>query len=347
MLTAVPSRVPAESRNAGYLRHFFWKVLTKPWTLVRRLDLPLGLALFMLAAVPWYLMAEIHNPGYLRHFFWEENLARFATTRFNRNQPWYFFLLILPGGFFPWTALLPGALVGFWKGPFEGRRLFLLLWAGLPLIFFSLSSSKLPHYILPIYPPLAIIVGATVAGILENSTLRSRWLPVFPFFGFFLLSFVVTMLALRSDFLPIDLQAYVHTAFPNPPVSLVAGLVMLSILTLVSWRGGYLHRQVCLYPITALGFALFVLASAPITAAVATNRSSEQLAQKAAQVVGTDDQLVLFDGYFSSLPFYLHIQRPIWVVWSGNKSTVLGSDYVALKRPEPAPGYGKVLYSYE
>ena len=348
MLTAVPGSVTAESRNPGYLRHSFWEVLTKRWALLRKLNLPWGLALFVLTAVPWYLMAESSNPGFLRHFFWEENLARFVTMRFNRSQPWYFFLLILPIGFFPWTALLPGALVGFWKRQFDDRRLFLLLWAGLPLIFFSLSLAKLPHYILPIYPPLAIIVGASVAGIWEDSTPTSRWLlPMFPAFVFFLLSFVVTMVALRSDFLPIGLQAYLHAAFPVPPVSLVTGLIILSILILLSARWGYLRQQVCLYPVTALSFALFVLASAPITAAVATNRSSEQLAQKAAHLVGAEDQLVLYDCYFSSLPFYLDIQRPIRVVWSGNKSTVLGSDYVALKRPEPAPGYGKVLYSYE
>ena len=148
--------------------------------------MPWGLALFVLTAVPWYLMAESSNPGFLRHFFWEENLSRFATMRFNRNQPWYFFLLILPIGFFPWTALLPGALVGFWKRQFDDRRLFLLLWAGLPLIFFSLSLAKMPHYILPIYPPLAIIVGASVAGIWEDSTPTSRrLLPMFPAFVFF------------------------------------------------------------------------------------------------------------------------------------------------------------------
>ena len=130
-------------------------------------------------------------------------------------------------------------------------------------------------------------------------------------------------------------------------MALVVGLVIISILTLLAARRGYLRQQVGLYPVTALSFALLVLAAAPISAAVAMNRSSEQLAQKAARLVGAEDQLVLYDGYFSSLPFYLEIQKPIWVVWSGNKSTVLGSDYVALKRPEPKPGYGKVLYDYE
>jgi hypothetical protein len=56
---------------------------------------------------------------------------------------------------------------------------------------------------------------------------------------------------------------------------------------------------------------------------------------------------VLYRGDPSSLPFYLHIRRPIAVVWSESQRAVLGSDYVALKRPEPAHGYGKVLYTYD
>ncbi len=347
MLTALPSKVIARWRNAGYLGVFFREVFTAGWALLRRLNLPLGLALFVLTVVPWYLMAENRNPGYLRYFLWEENLARFATTRFNRNQPWYFFLLILPVGFFPWTALLPAALVGFWKRQFDNRRLFLLLWAGLPLVFFSLSSSKLPHYILPIYPPVAIIVGVSVAGILEDSKRKWRWLRLFPAFGFFLLSCITTLVALGSDFLTPEVQAYVQIAFPSPPVSLIIGLIVLALVIFLAARWRYLRRQGCLYSLTALSFALFVLASMPIVAAVATNRSSQQLAEKAVPLIRPEDQLVLYDGYFSSLPFYLDIQRPIWVIWSGNKSTVLGSNYVALNRPEPAPGYGNILYSHE
>ena len=325
----------------------FHLLLAKRWALLRDLQLPVGLGLFVLTAAPWYLLAESRNPGYLRYFFWEENLARFATTRFNRNQPWYYFFLVVAAGFFPWTVLLPQAFAKLWKRPFDGQRLFLALWAGLPLLVFSLSLSKLPHYILPIYPPLAIIVGATVAGTHENSPLKACWLPAFPAFAFFLVSFGTALVALRPDLLPVGLQAYIHAAYPQPPIPLLIGLVLISILALWTVRRRPWREPVYLYPATTVSFALLVLAAAPITAAVATTRSSEQLADKAGQFVGAEDQLVLYEGYPSSLPYYLNIQRPIWVVWSGNKSTVLGSDYVALKRPEPAPGYGKVLYSYK
>ena len=90
-----------------------------------------------------------------------------------------------------------------------------------------------------------------------------------------------------------------------------------------------------------------ILVAEPIIATVSLTRSSKQLAKAAASLIHEGDQLVLYEKYLSSLPFYLDIQEPIWVVWSGNKSQVLGSDYIAKKRPEPAGGYGKVLYTHE
>jgi hypothetical protein len=59
------------------------------------------------------------------------------------------------------------------------------------------------------------------------------------------------------------------------------------------------------------------------------------------------DQVAQFGGYPSSLPFYLGIQRPIAVILRGEKHSILGSEYVALKRPPPAPGYGKALYTVQ
>jgi hypothetical protein len=64
-------------------------------------------------------------------------------------------------------------------------------------------------------------------------------------------------------------------------------------------------------------------------------------------LIREEDRLVLYEGYPSSLPFYLNLQRPMWVVWSGAKSKVLGSDYVARRRPKPAAGYGQVLVTFE
>jgi hypothetical protein len=152
---------------------------------------------------------------------------------------------------------------------------------------------------------------------------------------------------LWPQFLPDRHQSYLHAAFPSIPSSLICGWVLALILVLLGIRKRHGLRQSWLYGATAVSFMLVILLAEPIMTAVSMQRSSKELAEKAASFIGREDRLVLYRGYPSSLPFYLHIRRPIAVVWSENQRAVLGSDYIALKRPEPAHGYDKVLYTYD
>ena len=131
-------------------------------------DVVLAALLFLGIAVPWYgAMWAQHGTDYLTGFFVGDNFERFATDRFNDPRPWWFYLPIAAGGLLPWTLL---ALT--WIGPmlqFLTRRrdigtvdLRLLLWAALPLVFFTLSVGKQPRYILPILPPLAVLLASSV-----------------------------------------------------------------------------------------------------------------------------------------------------------------------------------------
>ncbi len=131
-------------------------------------DMVLAGLLFLGIAVPWYgAMWAQHGTDYLTGFFIGDHFERFATDRFNDPRPWWFYLPIAAGGLLPWTPL---ALT--WFGPllqFLTRRrdigtldLRLLLWAALPLVFFTLSVGKQPRYILPILPPLAILLASSV-----------------------------------------------------------------------------------------------------------------------------------------------------------------------------------------
>ncbi len=76
-------------------------------------------------------------------------------------------------------------------------------------------------------------------------------------------------------------------------------------------------------------------------------RSSYELALKSASLISPGDQIVLYDVFPESLPFYLRISRPVWIVWSGRKSNVMGSIYIAEKQPTPAPRYGRTLLTFE
>ena len=128
----------------------------------------LGALVLMAVAAPWYVaMWTRHGNEYLQHFFVGDNLERFATDRFNDPRPWWFYGPIVSGGLLPWTPL---ALV--WVPPVTrwlrkradigALEMRLLMWAVLPLAFYTLSVGKQPRYVLPVLPPLAILLAASV-----------------------------------------------------------------------------------------------------------------------------------------------------------------------------------------
>jgi 4-amino-4-deoxy-L-arabinose transferase-like glycosyltransferase len=139
----------------------------------RSLNLTLGqiglaVALFAVVALPWYgLMWQRHGATYFESFFLGDNLERFATDRFNDPRPWWFYGPVLVGGLLPWTPLAMVWLSPVWR--FLTRRqdlgtmeLRLLLWAIIPLVFYSLSVGKQPRYILPVLPPVAVLLASSV-----------------------------------------------------------------------------------------------------------------------------------------------------------------------------------------
>ena len=95
----------------------------------------------------------------------KESIARFTTTEFRRTQPFYYYALIIAGGFFAWSILLPGAVR---LGYRERRRLsrpdrLFAVWALVVVVFFSLSQSKLPGYILTGVVALGVLVARVFA----------------------------------------------------------------------------------------------------------------------------------------------------------------------------------------
>ena len=329
---------------------FFYLLLSRRWHLMREMQLVPGVAIFLAVAAPWYVAAEIRNPGYIRYFLLYENVARFATPKLDRSEPWYFFLIVLCGGFFPWTLLLPNAVVRLCRRPVQHEHLCLLLWAAVPLIVFSLSSSKLPHYILPIFPALAVVVGSAVDALLQESDGRSR-LPAVPPAAFFLTALATTVAFFPPQFLPKHYQGFINEAFPRISLLMIINVGFLALgleIIALCMRERYWRIQMWLCGATAASFALMILLAVPIMTAISFHRSSKDFAEAAAPFIGHDDQLVLYGGYPSSLPFYLRIQRPIAVVLSQRQQrTVLGSNYVASQRPRPVSGYGEVLLTQE
>jgi 4-amino-4-deoxy-L-arabinose transferase-like glycosyltransferase len=135
-------------------------ILHRDWSMLRRLHAGTGLALFAALTVPWFVAVAARNPEFNQFFFWHEHVERFLRPEHHRPGPWWYFLGIGAAGTLPWTgALFARGLLKTDSGRrFHPTRL-LVLWCVLVTAFFSASSSKLPGYILPIFPALAVLIA--------------------------------------------------------------------------------------------------------------------------------------------------------------------------------------------
>ena len=126
---------------------------------LRRLRPLLGMVVFAAVVVPWYGYAAWRTGGSsLREFLLRDNLGRFVAPLQHHAAPIWIYVPALLVAFLPWSIFLPGAIRRAPRG--EAFRL-MVLWAAIPLVFFSLAATKLPHYLLPIFPALALLVGAS------------------------------------------------------------------------------------------------------------------------------------------------------------------------------------------
>ncbi len=152
--------------------------LRKEWSIVYRSLWWPGVALYFAMVLPWFIAVQHKNPTFFREFFLEHNLERFATNRYQHEQPFWYYLVVVMLSLMPWTVLAIRALangvrvsVREWRlrhrlgckvgnpKPGDAFPEFLVLWAIIPIVFFSFSSSKLPGYILPALPPITILTG--------------------------------------------------------------------------------------------------------------------------------------------------------------------------------------------
>src|SRR5207344_481418 len=131
-------------------------VLIAPVLLIaRRMRLAMIAACAVVAA-PWYVLCELRNgPAFWNEFFWKHHVERFLHPTLDHPQPFWYYLPVLLAGLFPWTPL--AGLLFSPKTYRDERIRFLALWVLVGLVFFSWSQNKLPGYVRPLTPALAII----------------------------------------------------------------------------------------------------------------------------------------------------------------------------------------------
>jgi 4-amino-4-deoxy-L-arabinose transferase-like glycosyltransferase len=141
--------------------------------------LALGLLAFLLVAVPWYALVSAETKGqFLREFIVQHHLARYGGTLENHAGPIFYYPLVLLLGFLPWSVFLGPAA---WYGCRSAKACqpaafrFLWCWIGVYLVFFSSSGTKLPNYILPLYPAAALLTASFLDGWRRGTLEPQTW----------------------------------------------------------------------------------------------------------------------------------------------------------------------------
>ena len=291
-------------------------LLRRDWSIIRRSFWWPGAVLYLAMVLPWFIAVQHQNPTFFREFFLQHNLERFATDRYQHHQPVWYYLTVVILAMMPWTvvalrALVDGAMtsVAEWRQRYSKNPKpcskhtgdafpeFLVLWALIPVFFFSLSQSKLPGYILPSLPPIAILTGDYL--FRRRQPGLNRWI----LFGHATLCGVMTSVVLL-------LPWFISHGPSVPPTqaiaaALVAGLGAL-LLILVVVRGFGIQRlrlATCsilmvlilfLYGVGPFGYVPAVSASKRVIQLLDRSYSARPLAERIATEVPPTGTVAVF-----------------------------------------------------
>jgi 4-amino-4-deoxy-L-arabinose transferase-like glycosyltransferase len=155
-----------------------WFAIAGRLHFLRWRNLPIWICAFFVVAAIWYLPVTMkHGWQFINEFFIEHHFKRYLTNTYGHPQPVYFFVFIAIAGVLPWTCFLLSAFARIRslqprKSELDSLLTLAWVWFFIPLIFFSISGSKLPGYLLPVFPALAIILGAELARFLSGERTR-------------------------------------------------------------------------------------------------------------------------------------------------------------------------------
>ena len=229
----------------------FYTLFSRDWKIWTRLHLVKGLLLFFLIAAPWFVLVGLKNPEQPHFFFIHEHFDRFLKKEHHREAAWYVFFVLLAVGSVPWIGVLVQGLVLGAKrenGPARFKpRLMLLVWTAFIILFFTKSNSKLPGYIVPVFPAVAMLVAI----YLDVGTRRSRMLTagLTALLGAGLLGFVPFMLRLARH----PGEDVLYAAYQ--PWVLAAGLVLLIGGALSMLYARQMQRDLTVLVLAVAGFA--------------------------------------------------------------------------------------------
>jgi 4-amino-4-deoxy-L-arabinose transferase-like glycosyltransferase len=272
------------------------------WKIWSRLHLLSGVILFLVLTAPWFVLVAQRNPEFLEFFFIHEHLQRFTDDAHSRTGPIYYFVPLLLLGVLPWVFQIPRAFAQAWterKQKFSSSWL-LACWSVVIFAFFSVSQSKLPGYIIPIFPALAMLIGTRLDRALGDANLLGPFwkLQTLGFaalgcIGFFFISEI--SIQARLD----EIEAYAH--YQHWVIAALIALITFSALA--AWQSKRNGSQSILS--FAIGFFLCTIIAGTGHEILGRAVSGIDLANRVRMLIPENANIYSVRLLDHTMPFYL------------------------------------------
>ena len=260
-----------------------YAVAVRDARLIARTAWPVGILLFLAVVLPWYIAVQLRNPQFFREFILEHNLARFSTNLYHHPEPFWYYIPVLLLALIPWIVFVIAAFMHsirvWWaeraaKRDLElGFRVFLCCWLIVPLLFFSMSRSKLPGYILPAVPAGAALLADYLREKLEHQAPLRRWISV------------LHALVACAPIVPAILIAYIASEHHLPsgrPMWIAIGVALIIAIGIAVTLSGRMQwrmlRFVTLIPVVLAVAAVLKLGTVSVDQTLSTRPLANELA---------------------------------------------------------------------
>ena len=255
-----------------------------------------GLVIFLAITAPWFVLVSLRNPGFAEFFFIHEHFARYLSEVHRREGAWWYYLPLLAAGMLPWTGALPWLFRGTEGSAGIAPRHVLLAWSIFVLLFFSASGSKLPSYILPMFPALALLVALALRDARTDTLRRHLALPAL-LWGF-------AALASTQSARFVSITAPVEVMAPLASALRIGAALVLTGCALAWWWLG--RKQVTAAVLSlALGHAMAVAVLLQAHNGYGQLKSAAALAAALPPSITAATPVFAVRDYDQTLPFYL------------------------------------------
>ncbi len=264
--------------------------------LIKQLKIIPGIIIILAVGLPWYLIEWlIHGQEFLNFALGFLFLSRFQGVVSGHPGPWYYYFLALTFGFFPWSHFLPYALTRTWKERLAKPELLSLCFIIPVFIVFSVAKTKLPNYVLPIYPFLAIMVARTwdeFMGKPETERLGFQNKKGMVIANILLLIIAVLMII---GFIILGTSNYSGQYYDlMPHLKLLAGVLIGG--SLISVIAFFLKNyQVSFYSLPTMVFVIALILTTLTLPAVENYKGSKFLGQKVAENIQENEVIAAYE----------------------------------------------------